>query len=85
MASEAASEEQLGEHAPAGVPAIEVDKEGDRARWRDMSKPDRFNPDLTTGAEAGTVVQTPPHPGAGGEPAVEESTSREDVTETRVA
>jgi hypothetical protein len=27
------SEEQLGEHAPAGVPALEVDKKGISGRW----------------------------------------------------
>jgi hypothetical protein len=84
MGSEAESEEQLGERAPAGVPAIAVDKKGDPARWRDMSKPDRFAPDEITNVPEGTIMETPPGLGLGGEPAVESSTSHEDVSEADV-
>lgn len=81
MASHAESEEQLGEHAPAGVPAIEADKKGDPARWEDMNRAESQSEE-TISTASGTVMQTPPRPGVGGEPEVGETSTVSDVTES---
>lgn len=81
---EAESEEQLGEMAPAGVPAIEADKKGLQARWRDMNRPDRLGPDEVANVPQGAIMETPPSAGGGGEPEVTESTSATDTSETEV-
>ena len=85
MASKAESEEQLGELAPAGVPALEVDKKGDPARWRDMSKTGGPYEQSTLPYPGANVPEPAPTPGAGGEPAVEETTSEADTSVSRPA
>lgn len=75
MASEADSGEQLGEKAPAGVWALEVDKQGLRARWEDVDEQPSLLEEAVSEPGVETVspevsVQTPPRPAIGGEPEV---------------
>lgn len=62
MASEAGSEEYLGEEAPTGVPSLPVDRKGDPARWQDMDTKDFLADE--------EEVEPSPGTGVGGEPEV---------------
>jgi len=70
MCPEAESEEQLGEIAPAGVPAIEVDKKGMPERWAETNRETQEWLQELSGVSEESSFETPPSNSGGGEPAV---------------
>ena len=81
MASHADSEEQLGEKAPAGVPAIEVDKQGIPERWGLHGDPGTRDSMEMEGVDIESGIETPPRPLVGGEPEVGGTRVSADTTE----
>lgn len=78
MASKSDSLEQVGEKAPAGVPAIDVDKQGLQERWGLHGDPGTRESMEEEGVNIEAGVETPPRPLVGGEPEVGGTTTSAD-------
>lgn len=78
MAGKADSEEQLGEKAPAGVPAIDVDKQGIPERWGIDGDPGTRESMQEEGLDLEAGTETPPQTLVGGEPEVGETNTSPD-------